>query len=68
MSQFIEAGRRFGRDLEKVNALKQYMEDAGFVDVHEEIYKVPIGPWAKGKEVQGTGEIFPCTESLREPR
>ena len=53
--QTAEASRRFGKDLRKAHVLKQYMEDAGFVDVQEAIYKVPIGPWAKGKKFKELG-------------
>jgi SAM-dependent methyltransferase len=53
--QINEASRRFGKELAKANVLKQYMEDAGFVDIHEEIYKVPIGPWARGKKFKELG-------------
>ncbi|KIW87014.1 uncharacterized protein Z519_12311 [Cladophialophora bantiana CBS 173.52] len=53
--KITEASRRFGKDLKKANVLKQYMEDAGFVDVQEEIYKVPIGTWAKGSKFKELG-------------
>ncbi|KAK5043512.1 hypothetical protein LTR84_011926 [Exophiala bonariae] len=51
-----EASRRFGRDLTTANILKQYMEDAGFVDVQEEIFKVPTGPWARGRKFKELGK------------
>ena len=54
--QINEASRRFGRDLRKANVLKQYMEDAGFADVQEQIYKVPIGMWAKGSKFKELGK------------
>ncbi|KEF53334.1 uncharacterized protein A1O9_10782 [Exophiala aquamarina CBS 119918] len=53
--QINEASRRFGKELAKANVLKRYMEDVGFVDVREEIYKVPIGPWAWGKKFKELG-------------
>ena len=34
------------------------MEDAGFFDVQEEIYKVPIGPWAKRKKFKKLEKYF----------
>jgi hypothetical protein len=53
-----EAGRRTGRDFQKANVLKQYMEDAGFVDVQEEIYKVPIGIWANARKFKELGRYW----------
>jgi SAM-dependent methyltransferase len=52
-----EAARRSGRDLRMANRLKGYMQDAGFVDVQEEIYKVPIGTWPKGLKFKELGQF-----------
>lgn len=34
---------------------KQYLEDAGFVDVVERKYEWPVGTWAKGKRAKTLG-------------
>ncbi|KAF1811222.1 TAM domain methyltransferase [Eremomyces bilateralis CBS 781.70] len=42
-----QAARKFGKELDRAPLHKQRLIDAGFIDVHEEIFKVPVGPWAK---------------------
>lgn len=37
-----------GRDLGKASLYRQQLHDVGFLDVHEELVNVPLGPWAKG--------------------
>lgn len=40
-------GEKSGRPLNMVDTMKASIEKAGFVNVHEKLYKVPIGGWAK---------------------
>lgn len=42
------------------------MEEAGFVDVHEHVLKLPIGPWAKDKRQKKVGsfELVNMTEGI----
>lgn len=42
-----DAAMRLGKPLRIANKFKKWMEAAGFVDVHEEIFKVPINPWPR---------------------
>ncbi|KEF51927.1 uncharacterized protein A1O9_11916 [Exophiala aquamarina CBS 119918] len=49
---------RIGKPSRIVHLLKGYMEEVGFVDVHEEMYKVPLGPWAKGRKNKELGLFF----------
>ncbi|KAK5196120.1 hypothetical protein LTR99_008071 [Exophiala xenobiotica] len=58
VEQMNEASKRFGKELKTAAALKTHMQNAGFVEVHEEIYKVPIGPWAKGKKYKELGSFY----------
>ena len=41
----------FGRDPYPGPKLEGWMKDAGFVDVVAHKYKIPIGPWAKDKQL-----------------
>lgn len=34
------------------------IEKAGFVDVHEKVYKVPIGPWPKDPNLKEAGRLM----------
>jgi hypothetical protein len=35
--------------------MRSAMEKAGFVDAHEKLYKIPLGPWAKDKILKEAG-------------
>lgn len=42
------------------------MEKAGFVDMHEKLYKIPLGPWPKNKILKEIGRLqyFHWTSAL----
>jgi hypothetical protein len=44
-----------GRDWGRVANYKQYLEDAGFVDVVEKKFEWPLGTWAKGTRMKMLG-------------
>jgi SAM-dependent methyltransferase len=58
VEQMNEASLKFGKELKTGASLRGYMVQAGLVDVQEEIYKVPIGPWAKGKTFKELGAFY----------
>lgn len=58
VEEMNEASKRFGKELKTANKVKTFMQDAGFADVHEEIYKCPIGPWAKGRRYKELGIYY----------
>lgn len=37
--------------------MRSSIEKAGFVDVHEVVYKIPIGPWPKDKLLKEIGQL-----------
>ncbi|KKA27159.1 hypothetical protein TD95_000388 [Thielaviopsis punctulata] len=41
------ASRKFGRTMNVARFHKQWMTEAGFEDVEEQVIRIPIGPWAK---------------------
>ncbi|RDW85258.1 hypothetical protein BP6252_02848 [Coleophoma cylindrospora] len=53
-----EACAKFGKDSNIAHKQKQWMIDAGFVDVQEDVYKVPIGRWPKDKLQKEIGLYF----------
>lgn len=53
----IACGERAGRPLTTQKTMKAAIEKAGFVDVHEHAYKVPLGPWAKDELLKEAGRI-----------
>jgi hypothetical protein len=52
----LESGDRFGKTLRIVDESKQRMIDAGFIEVVERRYKLPIGPWPKDKHLKMLGK------------
>lgn len=52
---FIGCAARAGRPLTTQETMRASIEAAGFVDVHERLYKVPMGPWAKDKLLKEVG-------------
>jgi ubiquinone/menaquinone biosynthesis C-methylase UbiE len=49
------AAKGFGKDIRAGHTLKQRMLDAGFVDVHEKVVKIPLGPWPKDPRMKEIG-------------
>ncbi|ETN43894.1 uncharacterized protein HMPREF1541_11025 [Cyphellophora europaea CBS 101466] len=47
-----------GRPIAITRSLKGWMEDAGFVDVHEAEYKVPLSPWPKDPRLKEIGRYY----------
>ncbi|KAI9788558.1 MAG: hypothetical protein M1816_006807 [Peltula sp. TS41687] len=45
------------RPLRIANKLKKWYKDAGFVDVHEEVFKVPCNPWARDPHLKDLGKM-----------
>ncbi|KAL9107067.1 MAG: hypothetical protein Q9227_008013 [Pyrenula ochraceoflavens] len=43
------------RPLRIAHRLSTWFRRAGFVDIHEEVYKVPVNPWAKDKKLKLVG-------------
>ncbi|KAF7590911.1 hypothetical protein BBP40_002217 [Aspergillus hancockii] len=54
----LEAGDKFGKSLRIVDESKQRMIDAGFINVVERRYKLPIGPWPKDPHLKNLGRYF----------
>lgn len=50
-----QAVASMGRDWGRVANYKQYLEDAGFVDVVEKKFEWPLGTWAKGTRMKMLG-------------
>lgn len=55
--QFLSCGERSCRKLDTIDTFTARIEKAGFVDVHEQDYKFPVGPWAKDKVYKELGKI-----------
>ncbi|CAG7962766.1 unnamed protein product [Penicillium nalgiovense] len=54
---FIGCSDRAGRSLLTQETMRGAMEKAGFVDVQEKLYKIPLGPWPKDKVLKEVGQL-----------
>jgi hypothetical protein len=50
-----ESAAKFGKSLRTADEMKDNMVKAGFVDVTEHTFKMPIGPWPKEKGLKTLG-------------
>ncbi|KAL2870374.1 class I SAM-dependent methyltransferase [Aspergillus lucknowensis] len=51
----VEASQKFGKQFSVAPNYKQWMSDAGFKNVVEEIYKVPFSPWPRDPKLKELG-------------
>lgn len=51
------AANESGKRMDLIKTMRESIEKAGFVDVHEKSVKWPIGPWAKDKTKKELGSI-----------
>ncbi|KAI9839173.1 MAG: hypothetical protein M1819_003166 [Sarea resinae] len=54
---FLGCAERAGRPLDTWKTLKSGIEKAGFIDIHEQVQKFPIGPWAKDPILKDVGKV-----------
>lgn len=54
---FVRCCAKTGRHLDTTDTFKSRIEAAGFVNVHEKNYKVPIGEWAKDPVLKEAGKF-----------
>ncbi|KFY36230.1 hypothetical protein V494_05204 [Pseudogymnoascus sp. VKM F-4513 (FW-928)] len=52
------ASEVFGKKMDVADMQKQWMIDAGFVDVRDDIYKVPLGRWPRDPRLKEMGLYF----------
>ncbi|KUL83232.1 hypothetical protein ZTR_10469 [Talaromyces verruculosus] len=64
--QLNEASERVGQPMNSVETLKARLEACGFVDVRDDVYKLPVGPWPKDRRLKELGYVmlFHCFEAL----
>ena len=54
---FLRCAEQTGKKLDTEETMKGRIEAAGFVNVHERIYKVPVGDWAKNPMLKEAGRF-----------
>jgi hypothetical protein len=53
-----EAAMSLGRPLRIANKLKNWFEQAGFVDVHEEVFAIPVNSWPRDARFKLLGKFM----------
>ncbi|KAI9804639.1 MAG: hypothetical protein M1833_006714 [Piccolia ochrophora] len=54
---FVKAANTLGQDPSPGPKFKQLAKDAGFINVEQKVYKMPIGPWALDKQLKNVGAL-----------
>lgn len=47
-----------GRPIHEIPELKRMLLEAGFVDVHEKVYKIPLNGWPRSRRLKRIGELW----------
>ena len=55
--RFMEASTIFGTPVDCPLRFARYLQEAGFVDVSENIFKIPSSPWPKDKRLKKIGAM-----------
>ncbi|KAH6974740.1 S-adenosyl-L-methionine-dependent methyltransferase [Ilyonectria destructans] len=55
MKNICEGAAKFGKPLDCAPQWKEKLKDAGFVDIQQEIHKIPIGSWPKDPRLKEIG-------------
>ncbi|KAH8704059.1 S-adenosyl-L-methionine-dependent methyltransferase [Talaromyces proteolyticus] len=63
---FIEAGERFGKTFRIADLAKEYLKNAGFVNVVETKYELPVGGWSSNRHMKKLGKwnLVHCEEGI----
>ncbi|KKA22693.1 hypothetical protein T310_3279 [Rasamsonia emersonii CBS 393.64] len=58
--------QEINQPMNTAETMKERLERLGFVDVRDDIYKVPVGPWSKDRRLKEIGylTLFHCLEAL----
>lgn len=60
------AARLRGRQIDTIPHIRQWLEEAGFVDVHERVFRLPINGWPADERLReiGTAWSSACVSGL----
>lgn len=54
---FYPICEKMGKPMDTIDQFKSRIEKAGFINVHEKIYKVPMGDWVKNPVLKEAGRF-----------
>ena len=52
----MDAAEKIGKSFDIFNYTKEYITKAGFVDVAEKKFKIPVGPWSSDRKMKEIGQ------------
>lgn len=52
-----DAAEQWGHSLDTCYMMRAAMEKAGFIDIHEKVDKLPIGPWPQDRTLEEAGRL-----------
>jgi hypothetical protein len=55
---FSRAGEITGQTFRPFDIMTRYIEEAGFTNVVEKVFKVPMGPWAEDPTARELGKFM----------
>jgi hypothetical protein len=63
---FIEAGEKFGKTFRIADVAREYIDDAGFEDVVEKKFKLPVGGWSSDPYYKELGQwnLIHCEKGI----
>lgn len=54
---FLRAAENAGKKLDTLDTMRARIEAAGFVNIREKVYKVPLGEWTKNPILREAGRF-----------
>lgn len=54
---YFEIAERMGAPLDAPRSWSKQMKEAGFINVTDEVYKLPMGPWPRSKRLRTIGKL-----------
>lgn len=63
---FVESGEKMGKTFQILDRQKQHVIDAGFINVVEKRYKMPVGPWSSDPKLKEVGRwhLLECYQGI----
>ncbi|KJZ70983.1 hypothetical protein HIM_09638 [Hirsutella minnesotensis 3608] len=58
MRDLVRAHSQIGRPLDPMSSFRVCAEEAGFIDVSEEIFEAPLGNWPEDQQQKDIGEML----------
>lgn len=58
MNGLMEACEKIGRTMDPAPSMKDWVQDAGFVNVKQEVFKLPVGGWPKDPRFKEIGMLL----------